>query len=268
MADKKNPGRPNVIIEPTSVWDDPTIVWDNPEVEQYLRDEQERVERYLRDKQERLWKRIEKAKQPPARSPAREVSPDGIPLISIGISTTGIDDEFNFRWVERRRDFDDSLSYMLSGLDNAIRSNKTLSTNQRDHLKRTRDVFKKCVGQLEKRVYASGPEDGLDLIEAAIAAAYEIGAFVGRHPIEGKLRTTKGRGVISANVQERRAVLTPLILTAAKATRKSVPKRTFDAAKKLLRAKGLLKKRKNGKDGFSLRTFTGDVSQILADNPE
>jgi hypothetical protein len=250
MADKKNPGRPNVIVQPTIVFDDPE------------------TERYIRDKQERIWKRIEKAKQPPTHSPAREVSPDGIPLISIGVSTTGIDNEFNFRRVERKRDFEDSLSYMLSGLNNAIRSNKTLSTDQRNHLKRTRDAFEESIGQLEKRVYASGPEDGLDLIEAAISAAYEIGAFVGRHPIEGKLRTTKGRGVISAKVLRRREIITPLVLAEAKHKRKGIPERAFEKAKKLLRAEGLVKKGKNGKDGFSPRTFAEDVSQILADNPE
>jgi hypothetical protein len=88
---------------------------------------------------------------------------------------------------------------MLSELTYAIRYNKTLSTDQRDHLRRTRDAFEESIGQLAKRVHASGPEDGLDLIEAAIAAAYEIGAFGGQHPIRGKLRIapaaekTKGR---------------------------------------------------------------------------
>jgi hypothetical protein len=185
MADKKNPGRPNVIIEPATAFFDPEV---DP-----------KDERRHQDRQKRLWQRIEEAKRPPTRAPAREVGLDGIPLLSFGISATGIDNEFNFRLVERKRDFEDSVSHRLSELTYAIRYNKTLSTDQRDHLRRTRDAFEESIGQLAKRVHASGPDDGLDLIEAAIAAAYEIGAFGGQHPIRGKLRIapaaekTKGR---------------------------------------------------------------------------
>jgi hypothetical protein len=137
-----------------------------------------------------LWKRIEKAKQPPIRPPAHEVSADGIPIISIGISSTGIDTQFNYRLVERKRDFEDSLFYMLSALRDVITNNKALSADQRDHLRHTRDVFEKSIWRLEK--YFQNEED-LDLIEATIAAAYEIGAFGGRHPIREKIRTTSAR---------------------------------------------------------------------------
>jgi hypothetical protein len=58
----------------------------------------------LENDEERLWERIEEAKQPPIRPPAYEISADGIPIISIGISTTGIDNQFNYRLVERKRD--------------------------------------------------------------------------------------------------------------------------------------------------------------------
>ena len=112
-----------------------------------------------------------------------------------------------------------------------------------------------------------------------IAAFFEVvNAFVllgrmrGDHPLvssaKNNLRPRKARAIKAANVQERRVVLTPLILAEAKISRKSIPKRAFEEAKKLLRAKGLLKRRKNGEDGFSPRTFADDVSQILADNPE
>jgi hypothetical protein len=177
--------RQTVILEPVAALFDPEI---DP-----------KDERHHQDRQKRLWQRIEDAKQPPPRLPARELDANGLPILSIGVSATGIDNEFNFRLVERKRDFEDSVFHMLSELNYALRYNKTLSTDQRDHLKRTRDAFEESIGQLEKRVHASGPEDGLDLIEAAIAAAYEIGAFGGRHPIKGKLRIapaaekTKGR---------------------------------------------------------------------------
>ena len=182
MANKKHdPPRQNIAIEPVA-----TLL----DLEVDPKDERRR-----QDRQKRLWQRIEDAKQPPPRLPAHKSDANGLPLLSIGVSATGIDNEFNFRRVERKRDFEDSVFHMLSELNYALRYNKTLSTDQRDHLKRTRDAFEESIGQLERRVRASGPEDGLDLIEAAIAAAYEIGAFGGQHPIEGKLRTTKGAGL-------------------------------------------------------------------------
>jgi hypothetical protein len=154
-----------------------------PKAKTYEDEEKKRLE----NNQERLWKRIEKAKQPPIRPPAHEVSADGIPIISIGISTTGIDTQFNYRLVERKRDFEDSLFYMLSALRDVITNNKALSADKRDHLRHTRDAFEKSIWRLEK--YFENEQD-LDLIEATIAAAYEIGAFGGRHPIREKIRTT------------------------------------------------------------------------------
>ena len=142
----------------------------------------------LENDQERLWKRIEGAKQPPIRPPAHEVSADGLPIISIGISTTGIDTQLNYRLVQRKRDFEDIVFYMLRALRNVITNNKTLSASQRDHLKRTRDAFEKSIWRLEKYYFHS--EEDFDLLEATIAAAYEIGAFGGRHPIREKIRTT------------------------------------------------------------------------------
>ena len=109
-----------------------------------------------------------------------------------------------------------------------------------------------------------------------IAAFFEVvNAFVllgrmrGDHPlvssVKNNLRPRKARDVKAANVQRRRALLTPLVLEEAKSKRRGIPDRAFGAANKLLRAKGLVKK---GKKGFSPRTFADDVSQILADNPE
>ena len=151
MANKKHdPPRRNIVIEPVA-----TLL----DLEVDPKDERRRQDRT----QKRLWLRIEDAKQPPPRLPAHELDANGLPLLSIGVSATGIDNEFNFRRVERKRDFEDSVFHMLSELNYALRYNKTLSTDQRDHLKRTRDAFEESIGQLERRVRASGPEDGLDL---------------------------------------------------------------------------------------------------------
>ena len=38
---------------------------------------------------------------------------------------------------------------MLSELNYVLRYNKTLSTDQREHLKRTRDAFEESIGQLK-----------------------------------------------------------------------------------------------------------------------
>lgn len=154
-------------------------------------DERKKLDQELRENQERLWKRIDEAKRPPTRPPAsEEVSANGIPLRTVGISTTGIDS--NYRLVERKRDFGDTVFYMLSALRDVITNNKTLSADQREHLRHTRDAFEKSIWRLQK--YFGHNEEDIDLLEAMIAAAYEIGSFGAQHPIKRKLGTMPASG--------------------------------------------------------------------------
>jgi hypothetical protein len=206
-----------------------------------------------------LWKRIDEIKHRPRFRPPEDwelkIIAGEIPTHTVPISTTGVDSSYHYRLVERQRDFERTIFYIRSAFDYAMTNNTTLSDDQIEHFKRVWDAF-------QSNVWRSGTDD---LIEAMIATAFELGTFCGRHPVNEKARTGKGRGTISANIQRRREALTPLVLEEAKINRKSIPKRAWGPANKLLKAKGLVKK---DKKGISLRTFAEVVSQILAENPE
>jgi hypothetical protein len=101
-------------------------------------------------------------------------------------------------------------------------------------------------------------------LHGLIASAYHLGSLCPGLDLRAA-QTETGRKTIATKVQRRQEALTPLVLEEAKAKRKGIPERALKDANKLLKAKGLVDKKKKG---ISPRAFATYVSRILADNPE
>ena len=197
---------------------------------------------------ERLWKRIDEVKhRPPFRDPDWDVIIAGkIPTHTVPISATGIDNAHSFRSAERQRYFEDTLFYIRHTFANAIRNNKTLSSDQTEHINRVWEAFESNVGWLE---------GDIELIGAVIATAFELGTFCGEHPVKEKARIDKGRGVKTSAVERRQDILTPLILTEARINPKSINKRALGPANELLEA--------HGEEPISRSTFAVAINAVI-----
>jgi hypothetical protein len=139
-----------------------------------------------------------------------------------------------------------------------VMNKEKFSERKRNALLSMANYIQETFGTREERGDVFYEDEVSDLMRAA----YLIGVYC-PSPYE-TLRTHKIREIKATKVQMRLEAITPLVLEEAKINRKAIPKRAFGEANKLLKAKGLVHKKK----GISLRTFAGYVSQILAENPE